>query len=76
MCTFRGEIFPFEVEELITHLIIMCDYEPSMSVATYVTYGKVLRETIVSVLRLGGQHCNLRTKNHEITCLIVLFWLP
>ena len=43
-----------KVEELITHLIMICDDEPFMSAAKSVTYGKVLIETIIFLKVRGG----------------------
>ena len=43
---FRGEGSPYEVEEIITYLIIMCDDDPSVSAAKSVTYRKLLRVNI------------------------------
>ena len=40
MYTFRGEGSLCELEDLVTHFIMTCDDEPSMSAAKSVTYGK------------------------------------
>ena len=58
------------------HFVMVCNDEPFVSVAKSMTYGKVLRATIMFFLRLrGGYHCNVHTRNHKIPWQIVLYRL-
>ena len=54
-----------EVEELVMHLIMKCNDEPSVSAAKSVTYGKGLRETITFILKVSGGNIVTCTQRHN-----------
>ena len=59
----RGEGLSFKVEDLITHIIMTCNDDPSVSADKSVTYGKGLRATIIFLKVQRGNIVTCTQKN-------------
>ena len=50
----RGEGLPSKVEELVTQFIMTCNGDTYVSTAKSVTYGYVMREAVIFILKVRG----------------------
>ena len=55
-----------EVEELVTHFVVMCNYKPSITASKSVTYVEGLRSAVLFILKVRGVTSKLAHKNHRI----------
>ena len=72
----RGEGFLCQVDNLVTHRVMKCGHEPSVSPAKSLIYGNGMRATIAFILNVMGDNIVRRTQNHKIPWSIVLYRLP
>ena len=68
-----------EVEKLVTHLLIICDYESSGYSDKSVTYVKGLRETITFILKVRGVNiltCTQKSRNYVTDSTVPVTIVP